>query len=376
MKHRKSIMIFGGGELQLSIINTAQNLELNTIVLDPDANAIAYNKCDFFYCVSGDDFNKTLEIAQHHNINGIVTAATDKPLLMMARIAHSMALPFPSYESIEKTINKFEFKNVLQEHNLPCAKGILSDGSVSEDDIINNGLDYPLILKPIDNSGSRGVIFCSNYQDVKQFIPDTLNESSSDTVLIEEYLEGDEISVEAVVQNHKVHIIQITDKQTTDFPYNVEIGHIQPSKYKKNLQQDVQQLLQKTVEILGLDDCALHPEMKIINNNLKFIEMGPRLGGDYITSDLVPLSTGVSIEKLLIKISMGEEIEYSINNKSSMIKYFNLSPGDVLDHFPEEIISSKINRVKYKFDLKLGNEIPNITNSLNRYGFVIEKGLV
>lgn len=372
--NKKTIMIFGGGELQTSLISTAKNMGLYTVVIDPNFDAVGKGIADIFYKVRGDDYQSTLDLANKYKISGVVTTATDKPLLMMARIASALNLPFPQYNSILNTIIKSKFKQILLNNNISCAKGVLiNKNSDLRATIQVSKLNFPLITKPTDNSGSRGVIYCSDMEALLVSVKETFMETNSSSILLEEYIEGDEISVEAFVQNKIVHIIQITDKKTTDFPFNVEIEHTQPSKYKEEHSAVLLKLIQKIVDAVGLDNCGLHPELKFTNAGWKIIEMGPRLGGDYITSHLVPLSTGVNIEELMINISLGNEVYYTVENKSARIEFFSLKGGEVLEKYPHQIESPSSDIVKSCFDLKIGDTIPFISNSLDRYGFLIHQ---
>lgn len=372
--NRDSIMIFGAGELQESIIKTSKNMGLIAVVIDPNPDAMAKPISDYFYCVDGNDYEGTLSIAKKHKIKGLVTSATDKPLMMMARVADKLELPFPSVNSVKNTIDKYQFKKILIENHLPCADGYLINSNIDAIRLLNNNLlRFPVIIKPIDNSGSRGVIKCDSISDLENFISETFKETKANQILIEEYLEGDEISVEGVVQDGRVHIIQITDKLTTEFPYNVEIQHFQPSKYSNSHFTIIKDVLQTIVEILKLDNCAIHPEIKITGGSIKIVEIGPRLGGDYITSHLVPLSTGVNIEEVLINISIGKKINYEVHQRYSIIKYFIFEPGRIVH---ENIILNQIkNQIRQISSINIRLEkdqvIPKITNSIDRYGFVI-----
>ncbi len=369
---KDSILVFGGGTLQLSIINRAKLLGYYTIVIDPDAKAPGSKVADLFFEVAGNDFNTTKQIAIDYNVKGIVTAATDKPILMMARVAENLNLPFPSYQSCETVLDKAKFKSFLQENNLPHAKGGLFEENV---DLSSLNFQFPLITKPVMNSGSRGVIKCNNEQDLKFAIIETLEHCKNKRFLIEEFIEGDEISVETLVQNNKVHVLQLTDKIVTSPPYNVELGHIQPSKYTY-LKANIEKLLQQIIDKLGLNNCALHPELKINGANITILEIGPRLGGDFITSDLVPLSTGVNMEEQIIRIAVGKPVNYKIETKASLVSYLNLREGikvrnlisdsELKNNFPEI--------VRFHFDLNVGDEIKKITNSLDRYGQIVLSG--
>jgi carbamoyl-phosphate synthase large subunit len=369
---KANLLVFGGGPLQLSIIETAIKLGYFTIVIDPDNNAPGKEIADIFYTVAGDDFDRTLEIAKQHNIKGIVTAATDKPILMMCRIAEQLNMPFPSYESCETVLDKAKFKKFLFENKLPHAKGISVVGDILPETL---DLQFPLITKPVTNSGSRGVIKVENQNELSTAVHETLQHSKDSRFLIEEYIEGDEISVEVLVQKGIAHIIQITDKLVTPPPYNVEIGHIQPSKYS-HLKENIRVLLQTVVDKSGLDNCALHPELKIKDDKITIIEIGPRLGGDFITSHLVPLSTGLNMEEQNIRLATSLPIETNTIERASTVSFLNFPVNSVIKNtinieqlqelFPEV--------VSFSCSLRKGEKVKRITNSLDRYGSYILKG--
>lgn len=368
---KNSILIFGGGELQLSIIETAKLLGYFTIVIDPNINAVAKPICDLFFPIAGDDFNTTLDIAVKYNVKGIVTAATDHPIFMMSRIAEKLNLCFPSYESCFTLLDKGAFKEFLKTNNISHARGAVYDTEIEVDKL---ELKYPLILKPLRNSGSRGVIKCLESEKIRESIDECLNFCKDNKFIIEEFIEGDEISVEAFVYNQKVTVVQITDKEVTLPPYNVELGHIQPSKYLNRI-EEITRLLQKIVDLSGIDNCMLHPELKLDEKTITIIEIGPRLGGDFISSKLVPLSSGVSLEEILIKIATRDKFGISRNEKYSAIYYLNLPPNSIINGniTEEELKKVFYQLIEFKCNLKPGDKVERITNSLNRYGhFIIQ----
>lgn len=364
---KDNILVFGGGTLQCSIINRIKLAGYGSVVIDPDPNAPGKELADVFIPVGGQDYDATLEVAKKYSVKGVVTAATDKPILMMCRIAKDLGLPFPSYESCDTVLDKSKFKEFLKENNLPHAKGQMFTG---EADVTAVDFTFPVITKPVVNSGSRGVIKAHNKEELALAIKETLQHSRDGNYLIEEYIEGDEISVEALVQHGKVHILQLTDKIVTPPPYNVELGHIQPSRFM-DLKAEIEALIQKIVDKSGLDHCALHPELKIHNGKITVIEIGPRLGGDFITSDLVPLSTGINMEDQLLKIVTGREIELTRKEAAAMVSFFDLPAGKTVGGGRLEDIDEISGLHKYSFSLKVGETVPQITNSLDRYGEAI-----
>jgi carbamoyl-phosphate synthase large subunit len=369
---KNSILIFGGSVLQLSIIEKAKKMGFYTIVIDPNPNSDAKKLADEFFVVEGNDFNRTLEIALQFSIKGVVTAATDHPILMMCQIADELNLPFPSYHSCFTLLDKGEFKALLEINDISHAKGGVynADSIVVSEDFL-----YPVIVKPIRGSGSRGVIKCDISSDLQKSIDECLSFCNDDRYIIEEYLEGDEISIEAYVYEHKLNIVQITDKNVSSPPYNVELGHMQPSKYLHMI-SDITNFLHKIVDLVGLNNCVIHPEIKIKNDIITIIEIGPRLGGDFITSKLVPLSTGIDMEEIQIKIATSQSVSILPISSASLISFLSFpSDGIVKDIVSERELKKLFSELdEFKCHLKIGNVIKPITNSLNRYGYFILKG--
>lgn len=367
-----SILIFGGGQLQLSIIRKTKLLGFRTIVIDPDKNAIGKELADIFIGLEGDDFEGTVKVVDKYSVKGIVTAATDKPILMMSRIAKECNLNFPSYQSCESLLDKAKFKCFLNKHHIPHARGFVFNNNSLEP---IKDLNYPVIVKPVMNSGSRGVIKCNFPENIEKAIKETKLYCKDGRFIVEEYVFGDEISVEALVYKQNLDIIQLTDKNVTEPPYNVELGHLQPSKYLY-LEKEIRVLLQKIIDKSGLDNCALHAELKIEKDKITIIEIGPRLGGDFITSHLVPLSTQVNMEEIMVKISMRDKITYNKTNEASLVSFLNFPEGKIM----KKNISAPEIKLLYPFvkefelSLELGSKVKKITNSFDRYGYFILAG--
>lgn len=368
--NKKAILVFGVGELQKSIIERAHEQGLFVVGIDPCADAYCKKDVDAFEIVDGQDFYGTLEVAKKYNISAVVTAATDKPLVMMAKVAASMKLPFYSVETAQWATDKFQMKQRFIQCGVPCAKGSLIKSIDEVTDFM-----FPVIIKPRDNSGSRGVKLCRTRDELQNCMNEAFEYSRLDSVLVEEFIDGQEYSIESLHYRGKTEIIQFTEKRTTEFPYNVELGHKQPAKICEYEQEEIRKIISKVATAMHFENCASHTELKINKRGIFVIETSPRLGGDYITSKLVPLSTGINIEDQLLKISLNEDIDIKtgIANKASAVCFFCLPEGKI------KKIDERINRVKdwdnidlFDFRLSEGDLVNKITSSLNRYGqFII-----
>lgn len=377
--NKKSVLIFGVGELQRSIILRAKRMGLYTVGIDPCADAVCRDTVDAFEVVGGQDFEGTCAVVEKYGINAIVTAATDKPLVMMARIAEKYGFPFYSVETAQWSTDKFQMKHRFELGGVPHAQGRLIS-KVEE----TEGLVFPLIVKPRDNSGSRGVKLCRNTEELKASIEEALENSKLDTVLVEEFIEGPEYSIESLhyfedsqQPKCKNEVIQYTEKKTTEFPYNVELGHKQPANLSEEQKNAIRDIVSKIGKAMNFVNCPSHTELKINDRGIFVIETSPRLGGDYITSTLTPLSTGINLEDQLLHIALGEPVDTKTGRveKTSGVHFFCLPEGRVakIDTKALEEASNWLGIYSFNLKLKEGDEVHQITSSLNRYGEFIVK---
>ncbi|MBR6834116.1 MAG: ATP-grasp domain-containing protein [Fibrobacter sp.] len=363
---KKSILVFGVGELQKSIIGRAHNKGLFVIGIDPCADAFCKDDVDAFEIVGGQDYEGTLAVAKKYNVSAVVTAATDKPLVMMARVAKELNLPFYSVETAQWSTDKYQMKQRFIAGGVPCAKGRLVKSAQETADFV-----YPVIVKPRDNSGSRGVKLCRTQEELQSCIDEALEYSHLDSVLVEEFIEGQEYSIESLHYNGKTEVIQFTEKKTTEFPYNVELGHKQPANLTEHQRNAIREVISNIAFALNFENCPSHTELKINERGIFVIETSPRLGGDYITSTLVPLSTGINIEDQLLNIALGEPVDTKTGRveKASGVCFFSLPEGTVTA-IDEKIkaVSTWPGIVDFNLKLKIGDQVNKITSSLNRYG--------
>ena len=396
MEEKKKVLIFGVGELQRSIIDRAKKMGLYTVGIDPCADATCKDCVDAFEVVPGQDYEGHCVVVEKYGIDAIVTAATDKPLVMMARIAEKYGFPFYSVETAKWSTDKFQMKERFELGGVPHAKGIilgrdditklplaishwpLSGDKDSQQPTANSQqLYYPVIVKPRDNSGSRGVKLCRSKEELEASMNEALEVSKLDTVLVEEFIEGPEYSIESLHytangQQPMAKVIQFTEKKTTEFPYNVELGHIQPANISEENQQKIREIVSKIGAALHFENCPSHTELKINERGIFVIETSPRLGGDYITSTLTPLSTGVNLEDELLKISLGQKNSPSPKEvQYSGVRFFSFEEGSVIKHVPnEDFVKGWPHVVDFSFNLQKGEKVHQITSSLNRYGHI------
>lgn len=365
MNKQKTILVFGGGALQSSIIQKIKKRGTRCIVIDPNPLAIGGSLADAFEIVDGNDFEGTCSVIEKYDVDGIITAATDKPLAMMAKVARQFGLPFYSERTAKITTDKWLMKKQFKESNIPHAKGY----RVKSAEEIKN---YPVIIKPTDNSGSRGVGLCRSFSEAIEFIKEAHDHTRKEYILVEEYIDGMEYSVEAIHAGGKTEILQVTEKELSEFPNRVEMGHLAPAEIDPNTFNAIKGVIKKIANAFNYNACASHTEIKIMDGNITVIETSPRLGGDMITSHLVPLSTGIDIEDFLIDICLGKSPILSKHKHNFVgVFYLNLPLGVVSKIKDLLTIRSHPNCILLEVNVKVGDQINEIKNSLDRYGHII-----
>lgn len=373
---KKSIMIFGAGLNQYLLIKESKVLGVTSVVLDPNPESPGKEFADYFYVVGGNDFETTKEIALKHKISGLVTTQMEKPIRLMARLAKEIGLPFHSAETVERSLDKWLMKEAFVKNKVPCAKGKLF---FKEQNIKKNDLDYllfPLILKPKDATSSQGVYRIESFEEISKYEPITRSFSKNSEIIIEEFLDGPEYSVESITFNGKTKVVQLTEKFITRFPKTVELGHLQPAELSNDDKNEIISVVTDAINAIGINNSASHAEIKVTSSGPKIIEIGARGGGDFISSYLTLASTGISMDKAMIQIALNQEPDLELKfNNYSYIKYFELPIGKKVTEVKDySDLLTNDDVVFANIAIKPGDIIEEITESKKRPGFVIVKG--
>ena len=302
----KRLMIVGASVLQLPAILKAKEMGLYVGVADYNPQAIGIQYANEFFNASTMDEDAVLSAALKFKPDGIMTLATDMPMRGVAKVSEKLGLHNISYETAIKATDKFEMIKAFKAYDV-ASPWFYTVDSLEELKVLESQLSYPCIMKPTDNAGSHGVVLAHGFEDLLQSYDYSRASARHGRVIIEEYLQGDEVSVEVMVVDGKVNILQITDKLTTGAPHFVEMGHSQPSRHPFETQQAIKELAIQACKAVGIDQGPAHVEMMVTKRGPVMIELGARMGGDNITTSLVPLSTGVDMVKATIDVAMGNQ---------------------------------------------------------------------
>lgn len=368
----KKIMILGASAGQIPLIKKAKELGYYVGVVDYDLNADGISLADEFFNISTIDEEAILEAAKTFKPDGIATMQTDMPMRAIGKVNEELGLCGIDRKTAIIATDKIKMIQCFKEKQVESPWFLIIDNDLKEKVDL---LKYPCIFKPADNSGSRGVFLVKSPLEVKKAYEYSKNFSREGKVLVEEYMQGPEVSVEVLVWNGSVSVIAVTDKMTTGAPFFVEMGHKEPSDLGKINIEKISDLAKKAVNAVGIKNGEAHVEIILTKEGPKVVELGARLGGDFITSYLVPLSTGVDMLTATLKIACGEEPDTTIKiQKGSAIRYISAEEGIIhsIEGIEEAEKLSGINRTL--FFKKIGDKSKEIHNSLDRIGCVIAEG--
>jgi biotin carboxylase len=372
MKHKK-LAIIGASYLQLPVVNEAKKMGIETHCFAWSEGAVCKDEVDFFYPISVIDKEKILKICKEIEIDGILTAASDIGVPTVCFVAQNLGLNSNSIDSSEFSTNKLAMRRKFLEFGVssPLFHELPANYNPKSLDVFLKTCTFPLIVKPVDRSGSRGVHKVTGNLEVNNAILFAQNESLSGSAIVEQFIDGIEVSVEAISKGGLHEILTITDKITTGEPYFVEIAHHQPSSLNELIQEKIKIETLKALNSLGISEGASHTEIKVNDANEVFlIEVGARMGGDFIGSHLVELSTGYNFLEAIILSALGDKIPtpFPNSNKNSFSGVYFLckETSSILSNF-------EIDNPFFVEKHRTSDTLKSIRNSNDRSGYLIYK---
>ena len=374
----KKIMILGASILQLPAIEKAKEMGLEVIAVDMNPQAVGFSVDGVVKeVISTIDTPAILEAAKRLKIDGIMTLASDMPMQSVAAVCEALGLVGVSKETALKATNKAFMRDALREHDVPVPMYFRVKTKEDFLDAVRKirTQGYKCIVKPADNSGSRGVDLLKEDSDLDKAYEYSKQYSRGGELVVEEYMEGSEVSVETLAVDGDVHVIQITDKITTGAPYFVEMGHTQPSRLAKDVRERIADVAISANKAIGIENGPSHTEIKVTKDGPKIVELGARLGGDCITTHLVPLSTGVNMVECSIKIALGEKPDLTPKwKKGSAIRYLHTDIG-LIQQISGVEDAKKVHGVRQISIIHgIGDNAKEVRSSVDRVGFVISQG--
>lgn len=364
----KKIVIIGANDFQNPLILKAKEMGFETHVFAWQDGSVGERTADYFYPISIVEKEQILEECKKIKPDAVATIASDLANITVQYLAENLGLTHNSDRCIEISTNKYAMRQALKDGGVkvPFFKKV-SDASELGD---CKEFSFPVIVKPTDRSGSRGIAKILKKEDLSNAVKQASEYSFEKKAIVEEYIDGPEFSCECVSFKGEHHLLTVTQKFTTGAPHFIETGHMEPAGLTDDKMAEVKEVIFKALDALEIKFGASHSEFRIRSNGeIGIIEIGSRMGGDCIGSNLVHLSTGIDFVKAVVEVASGKEptLEKDLTPQAAAIRFiFTQKDLDILNKIKAENPES----LNFVSEIEeVGNH--EIVDSGTRFGFYI-----
>lgn len=316
MDSKKKLMLLGGSAQQIIAIETARRLGYATVLCDFLPDNPGQHHADTFYLVSTTDKEAILEVARKEQIDGILAYASDPAAPTAAYVAQKLGLPGSPYRSVELLCNKDQFRKFLADNNFctPKAKGYRSTEEALSD-ISASAFKMPVIVKPVDSSGSKGVGRIDTMEEAQPALDYAMSFSRDKRIIVEEYVEmfGYQIAGDGLSVDGKLVFRYFANDHFNPACVNpfVPISASFPYNMPQWVQDKVHDEIQRLISLLGMKTTTYNFDLRIDEDyNVFLMEVAPRDGGNYIPQ-IIRYATGVDLVECSVLAAMGESIDTS-----------------------------------------------------------------
>ncbi len=309
----KTLLILSGGTEAVEGIKIAKEMGLNVIVCDRNPDAPGRLLADWFICADIynpiDVTSKVLHFARYHTIDGVMTIASDA-VRSVAELTELLRLPGISKDTAFITTEKLVMKKVLSESGVPVPRFA---GIQSVEELREKIEDFErAVIKPVDSRGARGVIRVTPQDNLEEAFHRAIRHSPSGRLIIEEWLNGPQISAEAVVVKGRVYLCGVADRNYSrldeTYPYVIEDGGETPSRFSPRIDESIKEVLQDVAGAIGLEDGVIKADIVLEEGVPVIIEVASRLSGGFFSTITIPLVYGINIIGMAVLLALGMEV--------------------------------------------------------------------
>ena len=370
----KKIMILGAGIYQVPLIKTAKKNGIYTIVVSIPGNYPGFAIADKVYYENTVDHETIMRLAKEEQIDGIVTAGTDVAVITIGKVCDEMGLKGLSAEAAEAATNKLIMKTCYEANGVNTAR--FRKIAVSDENYAGKlaGLEFPLIFKSVDSSGSRGITRVDTPEEFEAARQNAINNTRSDYYIVEEFIEGDEFGAQAFVQDGVVEFILPHGDYVFHGDTGVPIGHYAPFDVSPEMIDAIRAELEKAVRAMGLNNCAVNADFIMKDGKAYVLEVGGRSGATCL-AELTSIYYGFDYYEKILRVALGEKVDFTpaevLTPNASMLLSTDKA-GTIVSQTNGNEPDPDI--VDIHFDYNVGDSVRAFRVGPDRIGHVITKG--
>ncbi|MDR2759772.1 MAG: ATP-grasp domain-containing protein [Spirochaetaceae bacterium] len=372
--HNERILILGAGIMQGPALRIAREMGLKTVAVDGDPQAPCISLADRFECIDLKEKEKITAFGRllrlEGGLSGIMTAGTDFSA-SVAYAAEKLGLPGIPYEAALNASDKERMRQCFKQAGLPSPEFMVLRESPRPGFILPFG--YPVVVKPVDNMGGRGCRRVDSPAGLEPAVKDALRFSRSGRAIVEEYMDGPEFSLDAVVYQGEVTLCGFADRHIFFPPYFIEMGHTMPSELEEKFQAQVVEVFTAGIRALGITLGAAKGDLKLSSRGPMIGEIAARLSGGYMSGWTYPYASGVEPIRGAILAALGKKPETlaPCRNWTSAERAFISIPGRIRSVRGVEEAGSAEHIKNLFLRVKTGDRVRFPENNVGKCGNVI-----
>ena len=369
----KKLMIMGAGTYQVPLIKTAKEMGIYTIAVSIPGNYPGFAYADEVLHINTVDSEAVLEAAREREIDGICTAGTDVAVMTIGRVNDALGLSGISYEAARLACDKVLMKKCYEDNGVRTAKY----RKVYFNENLNRkieGLEYPLIVKIVDSSGSRGITRVDTPSQLPGAIRNAQAFTRKDYYIVEEFIVGREFGAQAFVMDGKVQFILPHGDYIFHGSTGVPAGHFAPYALTKEQMEDCCRTTEQALKAMKLDNCACNCDFIMQDGKTYVLEIGGRSGATCL-AELVSIYYGYDYYRKIIEVALGKKPDFPtdlhVPNASKLL--MSDRDGEIIA-LANRNPRNDPNLYEVVFDYTVGDQVKKFHVGPNRIGHVITKG--
>ena len=326
---KKRVFMLGAGFMQGVAIRAARALGCTVVAADGNPSAVCAAEADEFVCIDLKDTARLIDYARYLQQNGgldaVFTAATDFSAAVAA-VAAACGLRGHTLEAALNATDKVRMRGCFRKAGVPSpafvelsAADLAAPVNTLEQRLGELAGHFPLVVKPVDNMGARGCSLVKGLSGLQEAVVTAVRHSRSGRVIVEEYIEGSEFSIEGLVFGGRLYITALADRHIFFPPYFIEMGHTIPSDCPQEIADEVMSVFERGVHALGLTDGAVKGDILVRNGKAFVGEIAARLSGGYMSGWTVPYSCGLDITAAALTLALGGSPRLHTCGKNSFV---------------------------------------------------------
>jgi len=372
---KRSLLVLGASRYQLGTIETAKRLGYHVICSDNVPSNPGHVLADKSYFIDTTDRERILALARNEKVAGVISPCTDVAVTTGAFVAQHLGLSAPPLDAAEIVCDKLIFRQFLKSKGFPVPPFFVLPGAPRL-----NGSSFgkrPWIIKPTRSSGSKGAFIVGSLQDLEACLPETLEFSANGRAVLEEFIEGFQGTCEGILNDGKVVLACLLDRQTAAAPYVATSGHRVPTSLPVETQRLIITALQDLWQLLGVTEAVFDCDFVVSGKQVFILEMSPRLGGNCIAS-LILKSSGFDFVEYAIRLVCNESLKLpdALVLHPMAVMILGASDDGRLDYDERAVDAlAQTNWIdSLSMDIAVGSRVEAFTNGRRRIGECFLRG--